>query len=106
MVQSFLEITRKSTADGTCLGLKGWLDTANSPKLQTEVEDIMASPEKGDIILEISELLFISSAGLRILLMIENKCRADGRRQIIRGATQATKELFSLTGFAKILTIE
>jgi len=101
-MQSFLEITKTQKENQTVLALKGWLDSATSTKLQTEIEGIT----DGDIILEISELSFISSAGLRILLMTENKCKEEYRKQIIRGANPSTKELFDITGFSKILTIE
>ena len=104
-MQSFLEIGKTQEENQTVFMLKGWLDSANSPKLQTEIETVM-SQNQGDIILDISELSFISSAGLRILLMIHNKCKEVNCKQIIRGANESTKELFNITGFSKILTIE
>ena len=104
-MNSFLEIIKTEGENQTVLSLKGWLDSVTSSKLQSEIEEVI-SRSKGDIILEISELSFISSAGLRILLLTENKCKEENRGHFIRGAGESARELFEMTGFSKILTIE
>ena len=100
-----LYIQKTQETDQTTLLLTGSLDTTTSPQLKAELESVMAGT-KGSIVLEFSGLDYISSAGLRVLLAVEKKCRAEGRKQIIRGLSDAMREVFDITGFLDILTIE
>jgi len=89
----------------TTLTLSGRLDTGTSPQLQEKLEELLAEGT-GDIILDLSDLEYISSAGLRVLLMGEKKCRLKDRKQVVKGANASILEIFDITGFSGVLTVE
>ena len=83
--------------------LSGRLDTTTAPQLDAE---IISSFEDADIlILDFSSLDYISSAGLRVLLSAQKIMNKKGR-MIIRNVNETIAEVFEVTGFCDILTIE
>jgi anti-anti-sigma factor len=98
---------KKSFEEGTVVVyLGGRLDTTTSPALQAAVMKLFDEPgQTADIILDLEKLIYVSSAGLRVLLMSEKKCRAEKRKQFIRGASNTIREIFDVTGFTGMLNI-
>ncbi len=85
------------------LVLKGRLDTVTSPELGKEIESV-----GGDIktlILDFAGIEYISSAGLRVILTAQKKMSHQGSMTLIH-VGEMVKEVFDLTGFSDILTIE
>lgn len=87
------------------IALEGRLDTVTQDELAKELENIF-SEEKVNLIFELSSLNYISSAGLRVLLTAQKKVNALGTTMKIVGAKPEIKEIFEVTGFAGIMTIE
>ncbi len=86
------------------LGLKGRLDTTTSQELSQKYGEIEV---KGDfLVFDFSELEYISSAGLRVLLAIKKDLDSKGKKLIIRNINDVVKEVFNVTGFINILNIE
>ncbi|MCL2096097.1 MAG: STAS domain-containing protein [Oscillospiraceae bacterium] len=100
-----LTIRRAKEESNNVLFLEGRLETTTSVKLQSEAESLFSSESEGDIILDISDVSYISSAGLRVILAIEKKCRAQGRRHHIRGTSETIREIFDMTGFSGMLNL-
>ena len=85
------------------LALTGRLDTMSSPKLG----EIITNGLDGitDLTLDLKGLDYISSAGLRVLLCAKKKMDACGTMKLI-GVSPMIMEIFEITGFSEILTIE
>lgn len=83
--------------------VKGRLDTATAPDLEKELKESLDSVT--ELILDFSELEYVSSAGLRVILSMQKIMSKQGS-MVIRGVNDVVMEIFEVTGFADILTIE
>jgi anti-anti-sigma factor len=86
------------------VSIKGRLDTLTSPELQPILIDAVKSGKR--TVLDCDGLEYISSAGLRVLLMAEKSAKAANSGLIIRNVSAEIREIFEMTGFSGILTIE
>ncbi len=95
----------QKTVSGTTLAvaLEGRLDTTTSPKLE---EDLRSSIEGvASLEFDLEKLEYISSAGLRVLLAMQKIMNKQGR-MLLRNVNESVMEVFEVTGFADILSIE
>ena len=95
----------EKTMNGTTLNiaLEGRLDTTTAPDLENALKESMDAAEA--LILDFSKLDYISSAGLRVLLSAHKAMsKKDGMKVI--NVNEIVSEVFDVTGFADILTIE
>ncbi len=83
--------------------LTGWLDTTTAPQLEGELKNGLDGVES--LVLDFKELEYLSSAGLRILLAAQKTMNKQGK-MVIRNVNEVIQEVFEVTGFADILTIE
>jgi len=95
----------KIQKDGkTVLALSGRLDTVTSPQLQEvlipEIEAALNCVE-----LDFTELVYVSSAGLRVLLTGEKSAKAANKSMVLKNVCAEVMEIFEITGFAGILNI-
>ena len=79
------------------------LDTSTAPMLENELSG--AFDGVTDLIFDLSKLEYISSAGLRVLLSAQKKMNAQGK-MVVCGVNDTIAEIFEITGFSDILTIE
>lgn len=87
----------------TVLTISGRLDTNTAPVLEKTIrEDIR---ENATLVLDMKELEYISSAGLRVLLSAQKRMQRNGAMKLIH-VCEIVKEVLELTGFADILDIE
>jgi anti-anti-sigma factor len=85
------------------LGLFGRLDTTTAPGLQKE---IMEQIEAGrSVTLDFKELKYVSSAGLRVLLMGEKAAKAKDKSMKLINVSADIMEVFDMTGFTNVLNI-
>ena len=96
-----IEIKRNS--DKTVIELAGRLDTTTAPALDKTINEDIADTK--NLVLDIKGLEYISSAGLRVLLGAQKKMQKIGSMKVIN-VCEAIMEVFEMTGFADILTIE
>ncbi len=82
--------------------LAGRLDTATAPQLEAELKDLSGV---GKLVLDFAALEYLSSAGLRVLLAAQKVMNKQGE-MIIRNVNETIAEIFEVTGFVDILTIE
>lgn len=85
------------------IALEGRLDTTTAPELEKELNASMDSIDQ--LTLDFSKLDYISSAGLRVLLSAHKVMSKKGGMKIVN-ANEIVSEVFDVTGFADILTIE
>ena len=83
--------------------LTGRLDTTTAPQLELELQNSLQGVES--LIFDFSALEYISSAGLRVLLYAQKVMNRQGK-MVVRGANDMIREVFDITGFVDILTIE
>ena len=81
----------------------GRVDTSTAPQLEAEVKDDLDSVTK--LILDLNGLDYISSAGLRVLLTMQKIMNEQGSMRVV-GVNETVYEIFEVTGFTDILTIE
>lgn len=95
----------KKTQNGTELtvALDGRLDTVTAPQLEAEL-GALDGVEK--LVIDMEKLAYVSSAGLRVLLNAQKKMDKNGGSMKITNANSELKEIFEITGFDEILTIE
>lgn len=85
------------------LSIVGRLDTSTAPQLETVViEDLNGV---SDLVIDCKELEYVSSAGLRVILKAQKKMSAVGSMKVVN-VNDPIMEVFEITGFSDILTIE
>ena len=98
-------LTINKTKEDTKLNMElaGRLDTTTAPQLEEELKkDLDGLTE---LVLDFQELEYISSAGLRVLLSAQKIMNRQGKMKIIH-VNDVVQEIFEVTGFSDILTIE
>lgn len=93
----------KKSADSTTIEVVGRLDTTTAPSLDKTINDDIG--ETKNLILDFKGLEYISSAGLRVLLSAQKKMNQVGAMKVI-GVCPAIMEVFEMTGFTGVLSIE
>ena len=86
----------------TTLRVIGRLDTTTAPTLEAAVDGCIVGVR--ELVLDCSELEYISSAGLRVVLKAQKLMNAQGSMKLT-GVNETIMEIFDITGFADILTI-
>ena len=98
-----MTIEIKRNADETIIEVAGRLDTITAPTLDKTInEDIK---DTNNLVLDLSGLEYISSAGLRVLLSAQKKMQQKGSMKV-KNVCEDVMEVFEMTGFADILVIE
>lgn len=95
----------KKNIDGKKLEivLSGRLDTTTAPMLEASVKESIEGIES--LVFDFAKLEYISSAGLRVLLSTQKTMNKQGD-MVVKNVSDEVKEIFEVTGFADILTIE
>jgi len=98
-----MTITKHQNGTNLEIALEGRLDTTTAPELEAELNQSMPGAES--LTLDFAKLEYISSAGLRVLLSAHKVMAQKGGMKVIH-ANEIVMEVFEVTGFADILTIE
>ena len=98
-----MTITKTANESALTLALEGRLDTTTAPQLEAEVNDSIEGVT--NLVMDFEKLEYISSAGLRVLLAAQKIMNKQGEMKLIH-VCDDIKEVFDITGFADILTIE
>ena len=98
-----LNIEKKQDGKNLTVALTGRLDTVTAPELESELAAALDDVE--NLVIDMTDLEYISSAGLRVLLSMQKTMNAQGAMKVT-GVNDTVMEIFEVTGFADILTIE
>ncbi len=98
-----MTITKKLNGTNLEIALEGRLDTTTAPELEAELKNSLDGVET--LTMDFAKLAYISSAGLRVLLSAHKTMSTRGGMKIIH-VSEIVSEVFEVTGFADILTIE
>ena len=101
--RTIMDIRKELTGDRLDMAVIGRLDTTTAPELDAALKE--ALPGVKELVLDFSALDYISSAGLRVLLSTQKTMSKQGS-MVLTGVNEGVMEVFEITGFSGILTIE
>ena len=98
-------MTIEKTANGTelTMSIVGRLDTTTAPQLEAALKESYAGVTK--LVFDFAELAYLSSAGLRVLLQAQKTMNKQGE-MVIKNVNETINDIFDVTGFIDILTVE
>lgn len=98
-----MEIIKTQNDTSLNIALEGRLDTVTAPELESTLESSLDNIS--ELVLDFEKLDYISSAGLRVLLSAQKRMNRQGTMKV-KNVNADIKEVFEITGFCDILTIE
>ena len=98
-----MTITKEQNGTALKIALEGRLDTMTAPELEAELNNSLGSADS--LTLDFSKLDYISSAGLRVFLLAQKTMNEKGKMTVVH-VNETIIEIFEVTGFSDILTIE
>ena len=98
-----MAITTTRNGSALTLQLEGRLDTTTSPQLEAELSASLDGVKQ--LTLDLQQLAYLSSAGLRVILGAQKRMNKQGQ-MVVRHVNETIMEVFEVTGFVDILTIE
>jgi len=98
-----MQITNERNANSLTVFISGRVDTATAPELEKFIEE--NTDGVTELILDLKDMDYTSSAGLRVILKAQKKMNTQGT-MLIRNVQSTVMEIFEMTGFSDILHIE
>ena len=98
-----MTIEKKINKDAVTLIVSGRLDTQTAPELENELDSILSGLK--ELTFDFANLEYVSSAGLRVILKAQKAMNTQGSMKLT-GVNDSIMEVFDITGFLDILTIE
>ena len=98
-----MTIEKNLNGNELTVSITGRIDTTTAPVLEAELKGSIAGVER--LVLDFAALEYLSSAGLRVLLTAQKQMNKQGE-MIIKNVNETIHEIFDVTGFVDILTIE
>ena len=98
-----MTIEKKIENENVILTISGRLDTTTAPELEKTLDNVLDGTK--ELVFDMANLEYISSAGLRVILKAQKAMNAQGSMKLT-GVNDSIMEVFDITGFLDILTIE
>lgn len=98
-----MQINYSKEAEKITIAPAGRLDTTTAPEFEKTVVDLLG--DVSALVLDMTNVEYVSSAGLRVILKAQKMMSARGKMKVI-GVNDMIMEVFEITGFTDILTIE
>ena len=99
-----MEITTRDVNEVKVVQIEGELDTGSSPDAQNQLDQLRGQGVK-KILLDLTNLDFISSAGLRVLLATAQELKENGGDLRVCSLNREVKEVFDISGFSTLLMV-
>ena len=99
-----MKITVNKTTDGLEIIVTGRLDTNTAPELEKTLKNI--EPEKQTLYLNLKGIEYVSSAGLRVILLAHKIMLPTGGKMVLKEPSEFCRQVLSATGMDAILNIE
>lgn len=99
-----MDIREETRGDVLVVTAAGRLDSNSAATLEAVVPARAQANAK--LLLDLAEVPYVSSAGLRVLLMGAKAARAKGHKLVLTGLSPSVREVFDISGFTSIFTIE
>ncbi|MGN0180458.1 MAG: STAS domain-containing protein [Monoglobaceae bacterium] len=98
-----MNIEKKAENGNVTLKIEGRLDTTTAPELERALDEVLEGAK--ELVFDMNGLEYISSAGLRVILKAQKVMNTQGSMKLT-GVNDSIMEVFDITGFLDILTIE
>jgi len=99
-----MELREEHRDNNLVVAVAGRLDVIASPELETRLLAVIDTGVQ-ILVLDVSKLEYISSAGLRVLIVVAKKIRAEGGDMVFSGADLNIKKILDISGFTKMFKI-
>lgn len=103
-MENTLQLSKEQAGEVLTVHINGYLNVKTSPILEEELTKSIGGAKK--LILDFSNVEYISSAGLRVLLGMEKTMRRQGGSMTLLHVNAAVKEIIRLAGFLQVMHIE
>lgn len=106
-----MKIDREREGENLILRVSGRLETSTAPKLQEVIDNELQAVDDNEqedlsnLQIDMEQLEYVSSAGLRVLLSATRKMNARGGTMVVENANANIQDVFKITGFDTILTV-
>ena len=98
-----MKITQRTEGQSTTISPEGRIDTVTAPELEEAMSNVPG--DVASLAFDFAKVEYISSAGLRVLLVAQKNMMKAGASMTIANVAPAVKEVFDITGFSTIFTI-
>lgn len=98
-----MTINKEINGKALVLSVGGRLDTTTAPELEASVKEVI--DDVNDLTLDLKELEYVSSAGLRVILSMQKAMNKQGQ-MVVTNVSPDIMEILDVTGFSDILTIK
>jgi anti-sigma B factor antagonist len=98
-----MTINKKQNGNSVIYSVEGRLETTTAPELESVLKQELDGV--ADLTFDFEKLDYISSAGLRVILFAQKKMNTQGTMKVIN-SNEIVKEIFEVTGFTDIITVE
>jgi len=99
-----MEILKRKEKNALVISLKGRLDSVTAPVLEKDLTELMAGEERF-LVLDLGDLDYISSAGLRTILGVTKRLKEKQGRLLLASLKSMVREVFEISGFSSIIPI-
>ncbi|MCB8942137.1 MAG: STAS domain-containing protein [Ardenticatenaceae bacterium] len=96
---------RQLPQDIWLLGLQGRLDQSQTPQLEAQLTQLLDQDGRSRLIIDLSEVTYVNSGGLRCLVSAWRKARQQTGDLILVGLSSRLQEIFAMVGFDKVFQI-
>ena len=100
-----MDITINKIEQKTCVVLDGRVDSTNADQFQKDIAPLMEG-DNLDIDIDCTNMTYTSSQGLRVFLLLQKSLMSRNGKMVLRKMNPRVKEVFDITGFSNIITIE
>ena len=100
-----MTITTETTASATIVSIEGQINSANATAMEAQVQAIIDGGARG-LVFDFSALDYISSAGLRMVLVVAKRLKQEGGLLVLCSMQPHVREVFDISGFLAILNVE
>lgn len=97
-----MNITQVKDGKTLTLQIEGRIDSKTAPEMESVIREVIDGVE--ELTIDMKDTVYISSAGLRVLLIAQKQMNRQGNMKVIH-VNEDIMEIFEVTGFADILTI-
>src|SRR5438093_13076958 len=98
-----MEIEKHMLGAVTVIALDGELDSRTAPRVHEQLDSLV--PERGLVLIDLSCMSYMSSAGLRVLLLVYRQAQRNGARLALACAPPDVRDIMSATGFLDFFTV-
>lgn len=98
-----MNVKIKTNENSVLISIEGSIDSKTAGDLQSQIMDTVS--ESNNVLIDLTKVEYVSSAGLRVLLMIYRQIKSKNGKVILVGVSQEISDVMSMTGFINFFEI-